>query len=308
MVIINSQNAQLANRLWGFASFIANSIEYNYPLKNLGFHKYRPYFQATKSDDFGVYPISVKRSGIAQLDYLYSNLFKNWSSVTFRKFGKTPTLFKFYRTTFNEDKRSIPFNLNRSDFVRDAQSKTVLAEGWMFRDPENIRKHRKQICRFFTPVEPYLSQSELAVAKARKNADILVGVHIRRGDYATFADGRWFYTDEQYVRMMHEVANAYQAIGKTCAFFLCSNEAIEKDNYQGLIIDSSERNFIVDLYALAGCDAIIGPPSTFSQWAAYYGDKPLTMILNGNQKLGIPKYNPSLLADTTFPEEELYRF
>jgi len=308
MVIINSQNAQLANRLWGFASFIANSIEYNYHLKNLGFHKYRSYFQATKFNDFGKYPISIKRSGIDQLDYFYSNLFKNWSSLTFRKFGRTPTLFKFYRTTFNEDKKSVAFNLNRPDFVRDAQTKTILAEGWMFRDPENIRKHREKICSFFKPVEPYLSQSLSAVTEARKDADVLVGVHIRRGDYATFAGGRWFFTDEEYAGMMHDVEDAYNKIGKTCSFLICSNEEVKNDPYQGLTIDNSTRNFIVDLYALSGCDVIIGPPSTFSQWAAYYGDKPLTMILNGNQKLGIPKYNPSLLAETTFPEEELYRF
>jgi hypothetical protein len=30
-----------------------------------------------------------------------------------------------------------------------------------------------------------------------------------------------------------------------------------------------------DMYALAGCDYIIGPPSTFSMWASFIGKVPL---------------------------------
>ena len=32
---------------------------------------------------------------------------------------------------------------------------------------------------------------------------------------------------------------------------------------------------VEDLYALAGCDLLIGPPSTFTQWASFYGKVPL---------------------------------
>ncbi|WP_443939048.1 alpha-1,2-fucosyltransferase [Pedobacter sp. MW01-1-1] len=308
MVIINSQNAQLANRLWGFSTFIANSIEHNYSLKNLGFHKYKLYFEATSQNNFGEYPIRVSRTGISYLDYFYSNLFKNWSSFTFKKFGKTPTLYTFYRTNFDEDKRGVAFNLNRADFVAAAKTEKVLVQGWMFRDPENIRKHRSKIIQFFKPVEPYFTAVKNEIVEAKKLADVLIGVHIRRGDYATFVGGKWFYADEDYARMMRELVALYKAENKTVAFLVCSNEDIDLSKYEGLHILSKPRHFIVDLYSLAECDAIFGPPSTFSQWAAYYGNKPLTMVLSKNQKMEYPKFNPDFVSELNFPEKELYRF
>ncbi|PWS28924.1 hypothetical protein DHW03_03560 [Pedobacter yonginense] len=308
MVIINSQSSQLANRLWGFSSFISNSIEYGYPLVNLGFHKYKRYFEATKANDFSSYPISVTRTGISLLDYFYSNIFKNWSNITYRKFGRTPVLHKFYRTTFAEDKTSTIFDLNRADFVEDATKRRVLVQGWMFRDPNNVRKHRDLICKFFKPVEPYYSAVEKEINEAKLAADVLIGVHIRRGDYATFVGGKWYYSDEQYAQMMQQLVNEYAEIGKTCAFFICSNEVVDLSHYKGLTVLIKERHFIIDLYSLAKCDAIIGPPSTFSQWAAFYGQKPLTMILSGDQQMGFPKYNDSFLPEIDFPERSLYTF
>lgn len=308
MVIIYSQNAQLANRLWGFSTFIANSIEYGYPLTNLGFHKYLPYFEATKHNDFGQHPISISRSGIPKLDYLMSNLFKTWSSFTYRKFGKTPTFGKFYRTMFDEDLKGKIFDLNRPDFVHDAQHQKVLVQGWMFRDPKNVRKHRAQLIHYFKPTEPYFTTINTEIEAAKKTADVLIGVHIRRGDYATFLNGKWFYTDEEYAAFMQQIAQSYAKIGKSCSFFICSNEKINPDHYKNLNLITKERHFIVDLYTLAACDVIIGPPSTFSQWAAFYGDKPLTMLLSANQKLGIPTYNPALIPEEDFPEKNLYIF
>jgi hypothetical protein len=32
------------------------------------------------------------------------------------------------------------------------------------------------------------------------------------------------------------------------------------------------------MYALAQCDLILGPPSTFSQWASFYGQRPLCIV------------------------------
>ena len=308
MVILNSQNSQLANRLWGFSSFIANSIEHNYPLVNLGFYKYRRYFEATQNNNFGNYSISLERTGIGFLDYFYSNLFKNWVSITHKTIGRTPTFHKFYCTKFNEDKKAILFDLNNVGFVKHAKNRKVLVHGWMFRDPINIRKHRDKIVHFFKPVEPYNTLVNLEIASAAKLADVLVGVHIRRGDYATFLNGKWFYTDLQYADKMHQLTQIYAKECKSCVFIVCSNDAINLENFTGLTLVYKPRHFMVDLYLLSKCDIIIGPPSTFSQWAAFYGLKPLVMLLNGDQKLEMPRSNASLLPDLDFAEKMLYTF
>lgn len=308
MVIINSQKCQLANRLWGFSSFIANSIEYGYELVNIGFSRYSSYFESTAKGKFGHYPIYTTRTRIPFLDTFYSKFFKEWSSATYRIFGKTPTFYKFYRITDTYDKKAQLFDLNRPDYIADARENKILVEGWMFRDLVNVRKHRDKLRQFFTPVEPYYSEIRREIGEARKLADVLIGVHIRRGDYNNFIGGKWYYTDDVYAAMMHQVSKAYREQGKSCAFFVCSNEKVEVDCFTDLTFIYKPRHFIVDLYSLAECDAIIGPPSTFSQWAAFYGDKPLTMLLGKDQKIGIPVYNSSLLPDVDFPEKEVYRF
>ena len=279
MVIINSQTAKLANRLWHFSGFIANSIEYNYALVNIGFTRYLPFFESTANNDFKGLPISITRTHIKHLDHLYSNLFKNWSSFTYRKFGKTPTIFKFHRTTYKEDIEDVIYDLNNPQFVHDAQTRRIIVEGWMMRDPVNLRKHATTIQQLFIPVEPYKSTVEQTVKNARKMADVVVGVHIRRGDYANYLNGVWCFDDSTYADKMQKLAYMYEQKGKSCAFLICSNERINTDNYKGLSITFEPRHFIVDLYALAACDAIIAPPSTYSQWAAYYGGIPLYMLM-----------------------------
>lgn len=308
MVIINSQNAQLCNRLFGFSSFIANSLTYKYQLVNIGFHKYQPYFEATKNNDFDGFPISVRRSFSPKLDYFYSNLFKNWFSFTHRKFGKTPTLKKFYHTTFSNDLIPKIFDLNDPGFVADAQQKNILVQGWMFRDLSGLRKHRTTICKFFIPVEPYRTEVAAIVAEAKTKANVLIGVHIRRGDYKNFNDGKWFYSDEDYARWMKILESKYATLGQTCVFLIASNDVVDISNFEGLDILCEQRHFIVDLYLLAACDSIIGPPSTYSQWAAFYGDKPLTMLLEAGQSVDIATFNPTLLPEEDFLGKELYKF
>lgn len=308
MVIINSQTAQLANRLWHFSGFIANSIEHKYKLINIGFFRYCPFFEATKNNYFKGHPISITRTHIPYLDYFYSNLFKNWASYTYRKFGKTPTLYKFYQTTFTTDEKEIIFDLNNPEFVHDAQTRKVLVAGWLLRDSVNIQKHASIIREFFRPVEPYRSMVQLTINEAKKLADIVVGVHIRRGDYDSFLGGIWCYTDDVYADKMRQIELYYAKRGKTCAFLICSNEVINRNNFKDLTVLSEQRHFIVDLYSLAECDVIIGPPSTFSQWAAFYGEKILRMILDKNDKINILEYDPHYIAKENFPIRNLYLF
>jgi hypothetical protein len=75
----------------------------------------------------------------------------------------------------------------------------------------------------------------------------------------------WCYTDDVYADKMQQIETYYAKMGKTCAFLICSNEVINRNNFKDLTVLLEERHFIVDLYSLAACDVIIGPPSTFSQ-------------------------------------------
>ena len=54
---------------------------------------------------------------------------------------------------------------------------------------------------------------------------------------------------------------------------------------------------ITDLYALSRCDLIIGSPSSYSQWASFYGDVPLCLILRDKMNIIIDSFSKVVALD-----------
>ena len=102
--------------------------------------------------------------------------------------------------------------------------------------------------------------------------DYLTGIHARRGDYQTWEDGKYFYSWDQYSFWITELNNILRLKGKVPLFILCSDEEvpefIKEINY--CIIPN--QNAITELYLLANCDLIVGPPSSFGSWAQFYNN------------------------------------
>jgi hypothetical protein len=65
---------------------------------------------------------------------------------------------------------------------------------------------------------------------------------------------------------------------KRVAFLICSDELVPLDRFCGLNIFLGTGHLIEDMYALAKCDLLMGPQSTFSGWASFYGSVPLYLI------------------------------
>ena len=290
MVINNYKGGQLANRIYAFSHFIVNSIEHDYQLFNPEFDEYIPYFEATSKNYFDGLPISVTLFNNYFADRIFSILFRLWADITYKIFTRCP-FYILYRLFKTYDKKNINFNLNNPVFVQEAKLKRVIAEGWVFRDHRNFIKYADTLRRFFAPVEKYRVMVDELMSATKKEADVIIGVHIRRGDYNRYNGGIWFFTDDVYADKMKQVQQQMMKKGKTCAFLICSNEEIIASNFPNLLkVFTGKRHFIVDLYSLAQCDGIIGAPSTFSQWASFYGKVPLSFILHKDDKCHIGEY------------------
>ena len=100
----------------------------------------------------------------------------------------------------------------------------------------------------------------------------MIGVHVRRNDYATFKGGRFFYSHEQYRRVMDRVEELFAS--EDVSFLVCSNEPVPRETFRGLNVSYGNGHEVDDLYALANCDRLIGPPSTYGKWASFYGSVP----------------------------------
>lgn len=273
MVILQNKNGQLGNRLLIFSNFIGHAIHYGYRLCNPMFDEYVPLFRCTREDDFGPYPISVRGRGP-----LSAHAFERLTYLAMQGLPRSPW-HHYFRWRGLE-----PFDLNDPAFVALARSKAVFVFGWMLRDTAHLLEHAGLIRHLFTPDPPVMDRVRRATDDARRGADVLVGVHIRRGDYRRHMGGRYFFADTVYADMMRQTADLIGG-NRRVRFLVCSNETVAPEPFAGLDVAHGPGSALDDLYALAQCDRLIGPPSTFTKWASFHGQVPLDWIRSADQRI-----------------------
>ncbi len=279
MIFFSHKCGQLGNRLFVFGHFIANAAEHKGKISNLSFDEYAKHFETTSKDVLCRYPAvnSIWRSDKLRSFLLLIN------RVTLKllrriKFLHSPlhsvVVAEMPEFQFGDDRY---FELSNPAYLQILQKKPIVfLFGRFFRDFKNFEKHQDLIRAFFKPVAAVQAMINAAVNKARQNADVIVGVHIRRGDYAEFVGGKFFYSYEDYCRKMKELEQ--QMPGKRVHFLICSNEKIDAKAFDNVNYTLGPGHLVGDMYSLAECDLIMGPPSTYSLWASFYGRKPLCQI------------------------------
>jgi hypothetical protein len=168
-------------------------------------------------------------------------------------------------------------DLSDPAFVARARSaRFMLLGGWLLRDPRSLAKHRAAVVAELAPGFGARSEADAAVEQARRRgAGALIGLHVRRGDYAGFDGGRFLYSLPQY-RALAE--RALEAWGPGASLLICGDQRIDPEAFAGLPVTPGPGGVFADLTALGACDALIGPPSTFSGWASFAGGVPLLTI------------------------------
>jgi hypothetical protein len=147
--------------------------------------------------------------------------------------------------------------------------------GWLFRNPVGLEKYRQEIKELLAPRPEYAEQVKSYMAELRRDFRTVVGVHIRRGDYRTFAGGSNFYDWSEVSKILQDFLVSRPAADReSTVFLLCSDEAVEPDSFSNLRYRLAPGHELLDLYLLAESDLIIGANSTYGAWAAYYGQVP----------------------------------
>lgn len=158
-------------------------------------------------------------------------------------------------------------------------------KGWQTRtDTRYLRQTMPELKRIFRPKEEIMQKAEGLIAQMKQESDLVVGVHIRRGDYATWHNGRFFYSLEEYHQFMLRVKALYN--DRRVSFFISSNEDFSLDQFEGCTcrrFGKEPSGAILDLYTLAACDRIMGPFSSYSRWASFIGEVPLCFLENKEQ-------------------------
>jgi len=177
--------------------------------------------------------------------------------------------------------------------IRNAR--LVLVNGWTFRAPLCVQRHRETLRSYFRPITKHLTASQKVVEQLRQHADVVIGVHIRRGDYSNWRNGRYFFPVQRYAEWMTQLAAQFGE--RKVSFLVCSNEPRSPAEFQGLNVGFSTGLPIEDLYALAECDYIMGPVSSFTQWASFYGNKPLLCLTSADMQIERKRFAVSTIGE-----------
>lgn len=257
VVIINS-SGQLANRMFAFANVVANAMHAGYEVVNPAFGHYGALFENLA----GYPPTYPPRAGGKRSEASAARAAKllKVANIVLRR--AAPGLL-IDATAHRVQLRDPEIEAR----LRSAQ-RTFLT-GYYLRDHASLVERRASVREFFRPHARWREEAERLVAPLRSEADAVVGIHIRRGDYAQWQGGKYLFGIEDYARLARRLEQREPS--RRLAFVVCSNEPVH-DAFEAVDRCRSEpRPAMTDLCALSLCDAIVGPPSTFSLWAAYVG-------------------------------------
>ena len=282
MLIISAKSGQLGNRLLLFANFIAWAIEHNFTVLNPAFEEYAEFFVGTAGDFLCCYPPPYFTA--AGNNFVRSKYYQFIKYLSNKKILKTQEITRkkpFSWTKYQENEK-----INRSSII--CFQGWLFRDGWFVEDVPKLHKYADEIRAYFTPLERYTINVDRLILNVKKNSDLIVGIHIRQGDYAQHQKGRYFYTTQQYIEVMNSAVRLFK--GKNIKFLICSNLQENPKLFNKFNCKFGSGNLIEDMYALAECDYIVGPPSSYTMWASFYGNKPLYMIRNVNKTIDLKDF------------------
>ena len=271
MLIVIDKAGQLCNRLWSYAPFIAYALHYKLDITILFFSRYAPLFERLdRFTNVRFLRISEALESPAYIAYAFVRRL-SWLARSARIYLHSPA----------PDEHNLP-NAHRRYGLTLVKSWTAPVSY------HYLQEQHERLVTLFQPARRYRDKVHHTFGTALPGAELTLGVHLRRGDYRTYRQGRYYYTDEQYVAYLQQVAALFPS--RRLRFFLCSNEPILHAHFAPLATFSlPQAEGIEDLYALSQCDYLLGPLSTYSMWASFYGRVPIHFIP--------PDFTPPSLAN-----------
>jgi len=282
-VILNHNGGRLANQLWNFISIYAYCLEHNYDCKNYCFFEYSHYFKNNK--------ILVPTSGSRLLNFIYIAVRRLLSEKIARRMVRA--IYRPYelavialrakriiRLTSTENARNEFYHLPPTSpskkalkKLEDSRYKRIYFQGWRFRNKLGIEKFHQEISQIIVPKNK--QEIDSFINGALGNDQILVGVHVRHGDYASWKNGEHYFSFDQVKKILENYLEyAGQIDGNKIKFLICSDDKIDAGALAGLNYVPGPGSEISDLYALSKTNLIIGSLSTYGALAAYLGNIP----------------------------------
>jgi hypothetical protein len=264
VLVICGKRGQLCNRLFPFANVVALAVDEGVTVVNPGFSEYAPWFTGTAAGSLPRFPSPAGRAR-----GLESRLAYGVAALSLRASRR----LRLLPAVSLPDDRALDFDDPGEQLrVRSLLSAPVaLLDGLYLLARESFIRNAAVVRRFFAPVPEVARAAASSVEAARDGCVVLVGIHVRQGDYRTHKPS-FFHPTERYAGLMNALQRTFA--GTRIGFLVCSDSQQDREVFGSLRVRFGSGQPAEDLFALAACDYIAGPPSTFSQWASFYGKVP----------------------------------
>ena|GEM_PF-385691 len=162
----------------------------------------------------------------------------------------------------------------------------VFTGGWCFRVPHLIEKHRDELIKKYSLKPEFYENNDFykKITKLKQGENVLIGIHIRRGDYKKWRGGKYYFSDEVYEKYMDDFSQKLsKETAKNQIFIIFSNDDVKFKDSGKLLV--SKENWYIDHLIMSMCDYLIGPLSTFSLWASYMGKNTRFCMVDDSGKI-----------------------
>lgn len=270
MIIISNKPGQLCNLIIIYANFIAFAREHGMKVKNPAFYEYKKYFRGTR------------KSGANKFSYAVCNFFA-------RACRRANIHTRLVSNVYLDNNEHL--DLDAPHALKKFSSAICFVQGWKYVGNNLMKKYKEELKEIFKPSDEYLQVIKSYFQNPVFSSDVLViGLHVRRGDYARFEGGKYFYDVKTYQSLMDKTAALFDK--KKIVFVICSNEKRIQEQFRenNYVLLAGPGTEITDLYTLAQCNYLIGPPSTYTMWASYYSDIPLCMVKDPEMEISVSQF------------------
>jgi hypothetical protein len=273
MIVLTHRFGRLGNRLLITAHLLAYALETNHTLIDWGLAEYTPYFVGTSSDPY-VFRFPAQKDIWNHIP-VNRQWLRNTMYTGVRMIRKLVNFYPALKSAIQvlpEPGKHWGNPLIIDDLV---VKKALFIRAWYVRAPRCFVKFQQVIRECFTPLPCYQVRIQEYLNPLRDQYEVIVGLHIRAGDYRLYGG---FHGLEIWRIVMEQMVNCLP--GKRVGFLIFSDEDFrgQARMFPDFCIHFGTGHVLEDLYTLAQCDYIIAPPSTYSNWAAFFGQVPIYQV------------------------------
>ena len=257
-----------------FAQFVAHAKKHNYRLLNPAFEDYSEHFQNTEKSLFSSYPKGLQSR-------FFTNRVRRIAFRVIEKGVNFAIRKKFLKSWFHEiilGEPSIHFHSDEKLVKKFKRKFVFVCNPFYFRDEVTMHADIEHFSHFLRVKDEHKNKVDDLIENARKECDILIGMHIRGGDFRDWMDGMYFYDIQNFQEAMKHATKVFE--GKKVAFLICSNETWDHHSFEGYKVFFGPGQIVEDIYSLSQTDYLVAGYSSYAWWASITGNVPIYSFLH----------------------------